>query len=158
MLAGELDAAITSPDNVLAYRFVADNPLRSTADLRILAAVDRGLGLSLFTAPGVKDVDSLRGVSSPSTSPPRASPSWPTSCSRGRASRRGSTARSPRSDRPPARRGAGRGAVRGDRAQRGERPSRRGGCHRLSRARELGPYVATVLASAGGTRRSRSRR
>ena len=35
LLAGELDAAITSPDNVLAYRFVADNPLGHTGDLRV---------------------------------------------------------------------------------------------------------------------------
>jgi len=51
-LAGDLDAALTSPDNVLAYRFVAANPLGRTADVRVLAAVDRGLGLSLFAAPG----------------------------------------------------------------------------------------------------------
>jgi aerobic-type carbon monoxide dehydrogenase small subunit (CoxS/CutS family)/ABC-type nitrate/sulfonate/bicarbonate transport system substrate-binding protein len=52
LLAGDLDAALTSPDNVLAYRFVAGNPLGRTGDVRVLAAVDRGLGLSLFAAPG----------------------------------------------------------------------------------------------------------
>ena len=52
LLAGDLDAALTSPDNVLAHRFVASNPLGHTSDVRVLAAVDRGLGLSLFTAPG----------------------------------------------------------------------------------------------------------
>jgi aerobic-type carbon monoxide dehydrogenase small subunit (CoxS/CutS family)/ABC-type nitrate/sulfonate/bicarbonate transport system substrate-binding protein len=51
LLAGDLDAALTSPDNVLAYRFVATNPLGRIADVRVLAAVDRGLGLSLFAAP-----------------------------------------------------------------------------------------------------------
>jgi aerobic-type carbon monoxide dehydrogenase small subunit (CoxS/CutS family)/ABC-type nitrate/sulfonate/bicarbonate transport system substrate-binding protein len=52
LLAGDLDAALTSPDNVLAYRFVSDNPLGRTSDVRVLAAIDRGLGLSLFAAPG----------------------------------------------------------------------------------------------------------
>jgi ABC-type nitrate/sulfonate/bicarbonate transport system substrate-binding protein len=51
LLAGELDAVLTSPDNVLAYRGSTANPLGRAADVRILAAVDRGLGLSLFTAP-----------------------------------------------------------------------------------------------------------
>ncbi|GFJ92918.1 ABC transporter substrate-binding protein [Phytohabitans rumicis] len=51
LLAGELDAVLTSPDNVLAHR---------DADVRILAAIDRGLGLSLFCAPGA-DPAKLRG-------------------------------------------------------------------------------------------------
>lgn len=53
LLAGELDAVLTSPDNVLAYRASAQNPLGEAVDVRVLAAVDRGLGLSLFTAPDV---------------------------------------------------------------------------------------------------------
>jgi hypothetical protein len=53
LVAGELDAVFTSPDNVLAYRASAANPLGRAVDVRILAAVDRGLGLSLFTAPGI---------------------------------------------------------------------------------------------------------
>ena len=57
LLAGELDAVLTSPDNVLAHRDPANHPL-GPADVRILAAVDRGLGLSLFTAP---KFTSLRG-------------------------------------------------------------------------------------------------
>jgi ABC-type nitrate/sulfonate/bicarbonate transport system substrate-binding protein len=61
LLAGELDAVLTSPDNVLAYRGSAANPLGRAADVRILAAVDRGLGLSLFTAPGVDPGAGLRG-------------------------------------------------------------------------------------------------
>lgn len=60
LLAGALDAALTSPDNVLAYRFVAGNPLGRTGDVRVLAAVDRGLGLSLFAAPG-RSPAGLRG-------------------------------------------------------------------------------------------------
>jgi ABC-type nitrate/sulfonate/bicarbonate transport system substrate-binding protein len=47
-----LDAAFTNPDNVLAYRCVPDNPLGRTGDVRILGAVDRGLGLGLYAAPG----------------------------------------------------------------------------------------------------------
>jgi aerobic-type carbon monoxide dehydrogenase small subunit (CoxS/CutS family) len=60
LLAGDLDAALTSPDNVLAYRFAAGNPLGRTSDVRVLAAVDRGLGLSLFAAPG-RSPAGLRG-------------------------------------------------------------------------------------------------
>lgn len=52
---GRLDAAFTNPDNVLAYRCVAGNPLGRTGDVRVLGAVDRGLGLGLFTAPGVAE-------------------------------------------------------------------------------------------------------
>nr|CEL21386.1 putative periplasmic protein [Kibdelosporangium sp. MJ126-NF4]CTQ96047.1 putative periplasmic protein [Kibdelosporangium sp. MJ126-NF4] len=39
---GELDVAMTNPDNVVAYRCLPDNPLRRTADVRILGAVRRG--------------------------------------------------------------------------------------------------------------------
>src|SRR5215210_4589317 len=45
---GSLDAALTSPDNVVAYRFLPGNPLGRTLDVRIVAAVDRGLGLALY--------------------------------------------------------------------------------------------------------------
>jgi hypothetical protein len=62
LLDGALDAVLTSPDNVLAYRAAATNPLARSGDVRILAAVDRGLGLSLFTGPKVGDPpDALRG-------------------------------------------------------------------------------------------------
>ena len=52
LFEGRLDAAFTNPDNVLAYRCVPDNPLGRTGDVRILGAVDRGLGLALFTGVG----------------------------------------------------------------------------------------------------------
>ena len=53
LVDGELDVALTSPDNVLAYRFSPDNPLGEPADARIVAAVDRGLGLgALRPRPG----------------------------------------------------------------------------------------------------------
>lgn len=48
LLDGSLDAVLTSPDNVLAYRYSPDNPLGRTADVRILSAVDRGMGLALY--------------------------------------------------------------------------------------------------------------
>src|SRR5919107_846736 len=50
LLAGELDAVLTSPDNILAYRYSPTNPLGRTADARIVSAVDRGLGLALYAA------------------------------------------------------------------------------------------------------------
>jgi ABC-type nitrate/sulfonate/bicarbonate transport system substrate-binding protein len=59
---GSLDAALTSPDNVVAYRFLPTNPLGSTRDVRIVAAVDRGLGLALYARAGTRSVESLRGA------------------------------------------------------------------------------------------------
>jgi hypothetical protein len=56
-----LHAALTSPDNVVAYRFLPGNPLGGTRDVRIVAAVDRGLGLALYAAAGTSDVVALRG-------------------------------------------------------------------------------------------------
>lgn len=61
LLAGELDAALTSPDNVLVYRFGPTNPLNRLLDVRIVLAVDRGLGLSLFGRAGVDSVPDIRG-------------------------------------------------------------------------------------------------
>ncbi len=58
---GRLDAGLTNPDNVLAYRYVRENPLGRTGDVRILAALDRGLGLALFTGPGRERTDDVRG-------------------------------------------------------------------------------------------------
>jgi ABC-type nitrate/sulfonate/bicarbonate transport system substrate-binding protein len=48
LLDGRLDAVLTSPDNILAYRYSPTNPLRRTADARIVCAVDRGMGLGLY--------------------------------------------------------------------------------------------------------------
>jgi ABC-type nitrate/sulfonate/bicarbonate transport system substrate-binding protein len=58
LLDGSLDAVLTSPDNVLAYRYSPTNPLGRTADARIVSAVDRGLGLGLYAACAPAD---LRG-------------------------------------------------------------------------------------------------
>ena len=66
LLDGDLDAVVTNPDNVIAYRCVPDNPLGRLGDVRILAALDRGLGLSLFAAPGITELDgSALGVDVP---------------------------------------------------------------------------------------------
>lgn len=59
--AGDFDVVMTSPDNVLAYRFLTANPLGRNLPVEILAGVDRGLGLSLCLAPSVLDVADVRG-------------------------------------------------------------------------------------------------
>jgi hypothetical protein len=48
LIDGELHAGFTNPDNVVAYRFCPENPLGRTADVKIVSAVDRGLGLGLY--------------------------------------------------------------------------------------------------------------
>ena len=58
---GEYDAVFTSPDNVIAYRFLPRNPLGELLDVEIVAGLDRGLGLSLGARPGVSDPARLRG-------------------------------------------------------------------------------------------------
>jgi ABC-type nitrate/sulfonate/bicarbonate transport system substrate-binding protein len=52
LLDGSLDAVLTSPDNVLAYRYSPTNALDRTADARIVSAVDRGMGLGLYARTG----------------------------------------------------------------------------------------------------------
>jgi ABC-type nitrate/sulfonate/bicarbonate transport system substrate-binding protein len=61
LLAGELDVALTSPDNVLAYRFSPGNPLGRLLDARIVGGIDRGMGLALYGRPGITTVEQLRG-------------------------------------------------------------------------------------------------
>jgi ABC-type nitrate/sulfonate/bicarbonate transport system substrate-binding protein len=61
LLAGTYDLILTSPDNVLAYRMDPGNPLGAEHDVRVLAAVDRGLGLSLVGAPDVRTYEDVRG-------------------------------------------------------------------------------------------------
>lgn len=58
---GELDASLTSPDNALAYRFSAQNPIGERLDARIVGAIDRGMGLGLYGRPGLS-VAELRGA------------------------------------------------------------------------------------------------
>ena len=62
LLDGDLDAVLTSPDNVVAYRFCPDNPLGVVADVRIVSAIDRGLGLGLYGRPGRSAADHLKGA------------------------------------------------------------------------------------------------
>lgn len=62
LLDGELDAALTSPDNVLAYRFSPRNPLGELLDARIVGGVDRGMGLALYGRPGITTAAQLRGA------------------------------------------------------------------------------------------------
>lgn len=61
LLDGSIDAALTSPDNAVAYRFLPDNPLRRTGDVRIVLGVDRGLGLALYARRGRARASDLRG-------------------------------------------------------------------------------------------------
>ncbi len=62
LLDGRLDAAVTSPDNVLAYRYVPTNPLGRTADVRIVAGIDRGLGLGVYARGGTRGAAALAGA------------------------------------------------------------------------------------------------
>lgn len=57
---GEYDAVFTSPDNVLAYHFLSENPLRRRIRTRIVAGIDRGMGLSLMTRPNRATAGALR--------------------------------------------------------------------------------------------------
>lgn len=61
LIDGELHVGLTNPDNVLAYRFDPDNPLGELVDARILAGIDRGLGLGVWARPGA-EVSDLRGA------------------------------------------------------------------------------------------------
>ena len=58
--AGDLDLVLTSPDNVLAYRFLSENPLHRRIPVVVLAAIDRGLGLSMCLSPSTSSVDDVR--------------------------------------------------------------------------------------------------
>ncbi|MEV3869984.1 hypothetical protein [Streptomyces sp. NPDC049906] len=62
LLDDDLQVALTSPDNVLSYRFSPSNPLGGRQDVQIVSAVDRGLGLALYGRPGLTDPAELRGA------------------------------------------------------------------------------------------------
>lgn len=151
LLAGELDAVLTSPDNVLAYRGSAANPLGRTADVRILAAVDRGLGLSLFSGPGVDPAAGLRGgvlaVDVPTSGFAFVAYEL--------LARQGLRAGSDYTVHP-----LGSTPRRATALMAGEYPmtvlnagndlrAEAAGCTRVSRASSLGPYMGTVLAASG---------
>ena len=61
LIDDELHVGLTNPDNVLAYRFDPENPLGELVDARILAGIDRGLGLGVWARPGAT-LDDLRGA------------------------------------------------------------------------------------------------
>lgn len=58
---GDIDIAITSPDNVMLYALTENNPLGQTLDLEFLRTIDRGLGLALYTQPEIESVEGLAG-------------------------------------------------------------------------------------------------
>jgi ABC-type nitrate/sulfonate/bicarbonate transport system substrate-binding protein len=45
---GEYDVVFTNPDNIIAYQFLSDNPLKELLSLRVFGGIDRGLGLGLY--------------------------------------------------------------------------------------------------------------
>jgi len=51
----EYDLVFTNPDNVVAYQFLDDNPLGERLSLRIIAGIDRGLGLGLYRGAHVAE-------------------------------------------------------------------------------------------------------
>lgn len=59
---GEMDAAITSPDNVILYATTDRNPLGDQLPVRFLRPIDRGLGLALYTDPGIPDMAALESA------------------------------------------------------------------------------------------------
>jgi ABC-type nitrate/sulfonate/bicarbonate transport system substrate-binding protein len=60
--SGEMDIAITSPDNVLLYATTEKNPLGAQLDLEFLRPIDRGLQLALYTTPEIQTVEDFTGI------------------------------------------------------------------------------------------------
>lgn len=152
LLAGTYDLVLTSPDNVLAYRMDPGNPLGATHDVRILAAVDRGLGLSLVGAPGVRAYEDVRGRTVAVDIPDSGFAFTLYHMLAAAGLRRDADYRVERAGTTPRRKeallsggyaatmlGAGHDVV-----------AVRAGCHRIARATELiRPYLGTVLAGHG---------
>lgn len=59
--SGEMDIAITSPDNVLLYATTANNPLKEQLDVQFLRPIDRGLRLALYTSSDIESVEDFTG-------------------------------------------------------------------------------------------------
>ncbi len=57
---GVIDVAVTSPDNVILYATTDRNPVGELVDVRMIRAIDRGLGLTLVTAPTITSIDGFR--------------------------------------------------------------------------------------------------
>jgi ABC-type nitrate/sulfonate/bicarbonate transport system substrate-binding protein len=152
LLAGTYDLVLTSPDNVLAYRLDASNPLGATHDVRILAAVDRGLGLSLVGGPGIRTYEDVRGRTV-AVDIPGSGFAFTLYHMLGTAGlRRDADYRVESAGTTPHRREgllAGRFAATMLGAGH-DVAAVRAGCHRIARATELiRPYLGTVLAAAG---------
>ena len=151
LLEGELDAVLTSPDNVILYRESRANPLGRTADVRILAAVDRGLGLSLFAAPGVDPRTGLHGgvlgVDVPTSGFAFAAYEL--------LARRGLRKHADYSVEPTGTTPARASALIANRCTMtmlnagSDLRDEDAGCTRVAQASSLGPYVGTVLAARG---------
>lgn len=147
---GRLDAVLTNPDNVLAYRSAEASPLRRAYDVRIVAAIDRGLGLSLFRAPGIDDPrGGVLGVDVPTSG--FAYVAYELAAREGlRAVADYEVRMAGTTPRRALALAAGQctmtvlGAGNDIRAE-------AAGCQRLSRATSLGPYLGTVLATRGDT-------
>lgn len=60
--SGELDIAITSPDNVMLYATTENNPLGEKLDLSFLRTIDRGMGLALYTDSSISSPGELSKV------------------------------------------------------------------------------------------------
>lgn len=59
---GELDIAITSPDNVMLYATTDQNPLGKKLELEFLRPIDRGMGLALYTTSDLSSAKELAGA------------------------------------------------------------------------------------------------
>jgi ABC-type nitrate/sulfonate/bicarbonate transport system substrate-binding protein len=151
LLGGALDAALTSPDNVMAYRRPAANPLGRAVDVRILAAVDRGLGLSLFAGPRVDPAAGLRGAVLGVDAPASGFAVAAYELLERQGLRRHDDYEVEQLGTTPVRAAAlaaGRCAMTMLNAGSDLR-AEEAGCTRVSRACSVGPYVGTVLAALG---------
>ena len=151
LLDRTLDAAFTSPDNAMAYRRSAANPLGRTLDVRILAAVDRGLGLSLFAAPGIDPSTGLRGEVLGVDAPTSGFAVAAYELLERRGLHRSVDYEVEQLGTTPARAAAlaaGRCAMTMLNAGSDLR-AEAAGCARVSRVSSLGPYVGTVFAALG---------
>ena len=160
LVDGRLDLALTSPDNVLAYRFSPGNPLGELFDVRIVSAVDRGMGLGLYARPGLHGRGparrpgrrrrphlGLRARALRARRLARRCARRTTSWSRSARRRAGSRRCWPATATPPCSTPATSSS-----------PSAPG-CSRLASVADVaGPYLGTVVAVAGETRLAEARR
>lgn len=145
--AGEFDVIFTSPDNVLAYRFL-DNPLGHAVPVSILAGVDRGLGLSLWTSPATPDVEMVRGGVVAVDVPQSGFAFAAFELLARRGLHEGDYVIESLGSTPRRGEALANGACRATILNAGnELRAESTGCHRIADVVELGPYVGTVLAA-----------